>query len=300
VKKISNNTNLKTYLKKLRRDPPFILYQLDWLYQVSRFHYWSSIKKRPPILIYQMGKVGSRTIADSLKQRHLDMPVYHFHYLTNEAIEMLKQSRNNRVVWLITRLRRQIDNNSAKNKYKLISLTRDPVARNMSSFFYNIHYRFKDFSQRYMDGRITLDELEGMFINNYEYQHQLSLNWFETELKKVFGIDVYASAFPKEKGYKIYIGDTADLLVLKLEMLKSCATPALKEFLGLDNFTPATTNTSNTESYYKAYKDFMDKKKLPDTYIERMYSSKYARHFYTDAEIQSFIERWSKRELARR
>jgi len=40
----------------------------------------------PPILIYQMGKVGSTTILKSLKNAQIQNPVYHIHFLSSDGI----------------------------------------------------------------------------------------------------------------------------------------------------------------------------------------------------------------------
>src|SRR5438874_10832030 len=43
---------------------------------------------RAPIIVYQMGKVGSRSVYESLKKLELDVPVYHCHVLNNlEKVE---------------------------------------------------------------------------------------------------------------------------------------------------------------------------------------------------------------------
>ena len=39
-----------------------------------------------PIVIYQMGKVGSSSVYSSLKALKLDNPVYHVHFLTPQGI----------------------------------------------------------------------------------------------------------------------------------------------------------------------------------------------------------------------
>ena len=107
-----------------------------------------------PIVIYQMGKVGSLTIRSSLEELFrslsLKIPMYHAHNINNlenlEAIirtkwpnpaEALPQMK------LYTELRMKIDSVS-KQKWNVMSLTRDPVARYISTFFQMINIFFPD------------------------------------------------------------------------------------------------------------------------------------------------------------
>ena len=43
-------------------------------------------KTKSPILIYQMGKVGSSTIKKSLEQINQDSVIYHVHFLTKDLV----------------------------------------------------------------------------------------------------------------------------------------------------------------------------------------------------------------------
>ncbi|MCI0558844.1 MAG: putative capsular polysaccharide synthesis family protein, partial [Nitrososphaera sp.] len=134
------------------------------------------------------------------------------------------------------------------------------------------------------------------FLQMYEF-HEVPLTWFDTELKTVFGIDVFSSDFPKSTGYKIYEGLQADILLLRLESLKSCSGDAFKDFLNIDDFTLRPTNISEGKDYYPTYREFLDSVVLPPAYIDKMYESKYTKHFYTEDEIDIFKARWSKRKI---
>jgi hypothetical protein len=108
---------------------------------------------------------------------------------------------------------------------------------------------------------------------------------------------VFSSDFPKSKGYKIYEGDKVDILLIRLENLNQCAREAFKDFLNIDNFTLINTNIGSEKDYAPIYKKFRDAIALPDSYIDEMYNSKYARHFYTEAEINKFRARWRVAEI---
>jgi hypothetical protein len=45
-----------------------------------------NFRAHPPILVYQMGKVGSTTVFESLKVAQLPFPTYQIHFLARESI----------------------------------------------------------------------------------------------------------------------------------------------------------------------------------------------------------------------
>jgi hypothetical protein len=49
--------------------------------QIYRY-FNSPLRKKKPLLVYQMGKVGSSTIRRSLNALNLDIYVYHLHYMS--------------------------------------------------------------------------------------------------------------------------------------------------------------------------------------------------------------------------
>ena len=60
---------------------------LYFLYFNVRISYTLHAKKKTPILIYQMGKVGSSTIQKSLMLSKIESPVFHVHALSTKGIE---------------------------------------------------------------------------------------------------------------------------------------------------------------------------------------------------------------------
>lgn len=56
-----------------------------WPYTIGLFEQIAIIGKTP-ILVYQMGKVGSSTIVNTLKSSNINNPVYHIHFLSSEGI----------------------------------------------------------------------------------------------------------------------------------------------------------------------------------------------------------------------
>lgn len=251
-----------------------------------------------------MGKVGSTTIVRSLKASGLAMPIYHVHDLTRSTLDrdekLYKRKFDSDGYWPINLwesqyLLKQIERGVKRKKWKIVTVTRDPIARNISGFFQTLRLEFGfDYQNiKSMKSEEIIEELIAIFLEKVRW-HEYPLTWFDVELKGVFGIDVFASDFPIEKGYEIYKGEHGDALVLRLENLNECAQDAFKEFLNIDGFTLIEGNISSEKAYYPIYQKFLDSVVLPDFYVRRMYTSKYARHFYSEEEITKFKAKWSK------
>ena len=109
-----------------------------------------------------------------------------------------------------------------------------------------------------------------------------------------FGIDVYATPFPHNRGYKIYPGTSqANLLLIRLEDLKECVEQAMQEFLGLKDFSLYNTNTTSEKDFAELYRAF-NQLPFPAEYVEERYKTQFARHFYSDEELDNFTKRWTK------
>ena len=110
----------------------------------------------------------------------------------------------------------------------------------------------------------------------------------------VLGIDVYRREFPKDSGYQIIKGKNCEILILKLEMLKNCYRQAFHEFLNIDDFKLITANTAAQKAYYPVYKNFLKEVNMPRQYVDKIYGTKYMRHFYSHKEIESLSKHWHK------
>lgn len=273
--------------------------------------------KQPPVVIYQMGKVGSSSINRSLKVLRQDMPIFHVHYLTKDLIDLnegmrikffrTKEEKELKRTWLCEFLNNQLAAGLINgNKWKIITLVRDPIARNVSAFFQTLKVEVLEPDYRYkftagskstykFETIATLenfDELMESYLKDFD--HKTPLEFFDREIKGVLDIDVFANDFPKQKGYKIYRGAVADMLLIRLESLNECSHEAFKEFLNIENFTLINTNIGDNKNYSSIYNKFKKNIVLTDSYISEMYESDFTRNFYTESEINQFKIRWCK------
>lgn len=284
------------------------IWQINYYFLKAKIKFiLANLRSEEPVFVYQMGKVASTSIVKALSETDFGKRIYHTHFLTKEGIDFfltLKQKTYGdwqnipapsryyifQTIFLNQQLKKR--NNNSKKKLKIITLVRDPIAINVSGFFHNQDLWLSDFSDEIVEDVEYHNKLKKRFIDEYPHEHPLT--WFDRELKLVFGIDVFADSFPKSIGYKIYEGDSADVLLLKLESLDRCLSDAFKDFLNIDNFFLPKANTAREKVYSTLYKKFVANIQLPESYLKKMYNSKYIQHFYSESEINSFKAKWNK------
>ena len=251
----------------------------------------TKILKRVPILVYQMGKVGSSSIYQSLKKYGCH-PVFHVHRINPKNIEAVSRdhlrrsgrSKDERLgVFLYERIFLR------KVPVNIITLVRDPIARNISAFFQN----FEMFVGRQSHDWADMDDLISRFLA--EYNHDVPLKWFDDELQAVSGVDVYNYPFPKKEGISQIEEGHCRILMLKLEIDDDCKEKALHNFLKLKKeLHLVNKNIGAAKNYASTYRKFLKHIQLPSDYVQKMTASLFTRHYYSETEIDRIRKRWLK------
>lgn len=116
-------------------------------------------------------------------------------------------------------LRRKIDN--CKNvKWKIITLVREPIAKEISTLFQvgaKVNRNLIDETGEF-DVSLVLKYFNDRFDKFDESIDNANL-WFDKEIRRVFNVDVYEYPFDQEKGYTMIHEKNIDLLILRLENL---------------------------------------------------------------------------------
>ncbi len=288
--------NFNKQTKVLRAAAYMIMAKLKVQHAFSR-------SSKPPILVYQMGKVGSGTIHKSLINNNISNSVLHLHFLNRY---ILKQSRGPKLYGIYPQpyhVYLGIATRKALNKHlnypiKIISLVRDPIAIKISSIFQNPHIARMSISTS--DGVIDPQKAIKYFESELKEPHTFDYisNWFDNELKTVFDIDVFASPFPTKTGYAIYSKGMVEALVIRLEDLSEKGPKVITDFLGLEKQLDLKQSNVRSESKEaNAYREVLDSISLSTPLCKEIYSSKFVNHFYNDTEINKFISRWTKSNI---
>jgi hypothetical protein len=299
-----------------------VLAPLDWFYPSAKAMYMWRMGRtynrydHGPVLVLQMGKVGSKSVQAGLEAQVLDRPIYHAHFLSRERTartekqrrKFFRTDRHSYLMrpWLNQFLLQTFEEHKDKHTWKLITLTREPVGRNISAFFENLEVvpckadgEFEISSDYYQiqPTIVSVDDTDTLAQLFFERaQHDSPLRFFDREIRDIFEIDVLGSGFPIEKGYGIYSSERADLLVLKLESLAHCADAALAEFLDIDEFRVINRNIGAKKVYAPLYDAFKRNANIDSEYADTLYNSEYMRTFYSDAEIAAARANWLRNE----
>lgn len=159
----------------------------------------------------------------------------------------------------------------------ILSIVRAPIPRAISEYFYNLEYEIPNFHARLARNEIDVRELVSFFVE--KHQDIAPLAFFKQQILELFGLDVYATPFAQERGYQIYRQENIRLLVLRLEDLDRTVVPAMREFLGFENFALIKRNVGEKRVYGELYKEFLAQLRLPPARVAEWHSTPYARHF---------------------
>ncbi len=260
------------------------------------------IMKKNPILVYQVGRVGSQSIEQSLK-RYTTKTVYHVHRMLPSNIHKLQKRflsdkpPHGKIplrledLWLYHNIIKK------RRKAKIITLCRSPIDRTISRFFDGLNRYLNpeqiEYVKREKESDSILDLLIDIFFNVYD-EHWDVLNWFDDHLKKCLNIDVYDYRFPKQKGYMKINNVVYDLLIIKSEIKDNIKEKAIIDFLNLrQDFKIIRIDDGIQKWYGRLYIKFMKKIKMPESYLTKMLDSKYKKHFYSASEIKNMHIKWS-------
>lgn len=221
------------------------------------------------ILIYQAGKVASSTVHKSI----LNYGKYALHCHILDTI----QENGDDLLKLLE-----------LKSGKIISLVRDPVARQIAAMWQNIHQY-----HRY-SAEVDFAEIEDHFFPEQFVGGEFG--WFDRQMKKVFDIDVFEYPFDQEKGYSIIKKGNIEVLLMKMERLNDLED-VIGAFLDIKDFKLDNENVGSEKPYRFAYREHRASFKLPKEILDNVYfNNEQTKHFYSEQEMKVFYQKWLKKE----
>lgn len=257
----------------------------------------------PPIIIYQMGKVGSSTIYNSLIHTSLANPVLHLHFLSPDLAKHRKFHKQRGIYpfpyhLYLGEATRKVIGKHRNFPIKIISFVRDPIAFHISNLFQNPNFAEKSVvnDAGFIDAYKATEYLENSLKNPDAFSYVFE--WFDRELKTVFDIDVFADKFPVETGYFVYSKNNVEALVIRLEDLSEKGPKAISDFLDLDNLLIFKNQNMRDKLVGKeSYKQVLEKISISPYLCNQIYSSQFVKHFYSKDMIEKFTSKWTFVEL---
>lgn len=226
-----------------------------------------------PILVWTMGKVGTTTVSRALARAGVQ--ALHMHSVHTEVHNRVVARSRGVPPHVKASLRALELLKKETEPVRIISMIRDPIARNISAFFENVHA----FGMQY-------DSAAGELIKTFkeQYPHQVPLRWFDRELKDGIGFDVFGQAFDRDARVSRYSTGRFEILVARIDADLSVLQPEISDFVGA-SLELVPENTAESKGYRMAYSKFKSRLSLSKDYVETMYSSTFARHFWTSVEL---------------
>jgi len=181
--------------------------------------------------------------------------------------------------------------NAVQAQYQyVISMVREPVGRNVSAFFHDMARTLSATGEGY--SQAIVDE----FLMVWD-GHDVPLAWHSEVFQPETGIDVYAKTFNRRRGWSIYEGGGRRILVIRTEdmdaRLLEAMAALLEQALPLTEVEHRAQDLERPHGVGDLYREFMEKAVMPGAYLDRVYGSKYAKHFYYAKEIGAFRKFWS-------
>jgi hypothetical protein len=243
-----------------------------------------------PVLLWQMGKVGSTSIWDALQQAGV-RPIQ-LHVLDPARISRIVREHEDRGFappdHIVDAKRLQALIANPNQKFRIISLVRDPVARNLSALFESWDVYPPSCSEA--DGLAALAE---WFVMNFDYS---VLKWFDHEIAAGVGVDVYSQPFDHARKSLVIETDRVKMLILRKEDSQHEKERNLEDFLQVSGLHLGFSNTSESKPIAPLWKTMKSSAKISSILADIVYNSQLVRHFYTPEEITAFRIPWTPSE----
>lgn len=274
---------------------------------VGRLHFRRAVRQSvggptPPVLVYTAPKVASTAVTVALQA--VGQTVFHVHMISADCVRDLREAMRRRglarMKWDTPGLE-DIGNVLAseliepRHPARVVSLVRDPVARNISFYFetLDVLWQTERAHERVHVGRLLAEFHE-------RFRHDRGVDWFDNEFKPVLGLDIYEHPFPHDRGYLRIDSGPYEVLIMRHDLDDRVKEKRLAELVGVRTVTLTPKNVSALKPYADVYREFLRRVELPEGYVDRLLGSKYARHFYSPDELARLRAKWLKGSAAGR
>ncbi|MDG2291103.1 MAG: putative capsular polysaccharide synthesis family protein [Phycisphaerales bacterium] len=250
------------------------------------------------ILVHQMGKVGSSSIMGILQSLDNITP-FHIHWCNarnlsykarivheNQRVSNRYGDRNQFGLMLNDRIIQPLKSNT------LITMFRDPVARNISSYFQHLD---EIWGVRRAHDRIPIHELTRGFQESFE--HDEPIDWFDTEILDIYGVDLFSHEFDRARRWSIIKDNGWSVLAIRSDLPDSGQQEAVSKLIERPVPAVKRQNVGEDKAYADIYRAFQSQIQLPDDHLDRLYSAPATRYFFSEDEIRRMRERWESNRL---
>jgi hypothetical protein len=243
-----------------------------------------------PVVVFCMSKTASSAVMRAVREA-VEQPVYKIHLLSPERIARQEAhyrrtdpSARPRHIFHASHLVRHLP--TPEDPWLVVTIVREPVIRSASDFFQS--------GRRH--GRLGDEAATVALFERFAIDEGIprTTDWFDRELAPTLGIDVYDHPFDPATGFGTIETPSVRMLLLRQESLDR-APRALADFLGLrDDVTIEPENVGAAKDYSGLYAAVLGDARFDDDALDLAYGSRYARHFYSPAELDELRARWGR------
>jgi hypothetical protein len=249
-------------------------------------------------VVYSMGKVGSTSLYESLRQqRPANAFVAHAHFLhLPRLLQRLESSQANpdlgrhvRHAFAVHRVIRE----NPKARIHWISLVRDPLAREISNIIQN-PWLIGSGPANLSDATALETSLDRLRSGE---SYRFALEWFDNEFLRVTGGDVYDHEFPTDRGYNWFAHCRREsrIVLLQMERLDDIPANAWQEILGYPVHISRHHETATKEASHRDLSLRLASSFRADVgLLQKVYDSRLMQHFYSAEQLAAFRTKWQQ------
>ena len=227
------------------------------------------------ILIYQMGKVGSSALEKAL-EKSVHLHTLYMNGPCNASDQYIFSGIKGQILLLIRDMTKRILFRQRK-EIKIIVPVREPVARNISMFFQGLTFWTSDYIKHFERETRHADINWLWQVFNTMFDHQYCDSWFDKEIKRFTGIDIFQHPFDMESGFMILRNGKYSILLIRTEDLEK-NIDIINSFTG-KNISLNRVNDGSSKWYSCIYHQFKDSINENSSAILKTKNGIIAKHF---------------------
>ena len=239
----------------------------------------------PLVIVLSPGKSGSSSVYNTIKQI-LSMRVEHLHFISPSGISKewsrnLKGPRRSVPLHLLHAFTSRDTIFDSNRKRFVFVIVRDPREWVISAIFQNL-----DTFDGALDSgcNVNFEIVEREVGKSFKSIGGDLDQWFDEEIKKPFGIDVFSSSSKKSQCVEIFENGNVKLLLEKIEELKAITPEILNSFFETTQFHKefqfSYNNVSKNKFYGTEYLEFKSKFQIDHLDYKNLMQSRYVQKFY--------------------
>ena len=257
------------------------------------------LESRNPILVYQMGKVGSSSVVRTLEQLNLSAPILHVHTLSPEHLKFAIDKQRKSISPFLHEHHVASSLIVKKMRHRLfpcriITLTREPVARAISFLFEDLKKQAPEALLR--DKQLDREKLKLALDRILAGENGIAdpTIWFDSELRDCLGIDVFSTPYDEEKGYNLLEKGSIRVLLMRMEDLDRAMPDGLSALLDRDmrGIKVLRANIGQKKWYADDLRFIKETYRVSGPAAQHVFETRYCRHFY-GAATERFKAKWT-------